>query len=385
MATRGRPDSETFLAPGFEGAIAMGTPNQERAPYGATGYRMIENVQIRNFRCFKQASLTNCGRINVIVGRNASGKTALLEALFLASGPSPEVALRLKQWRGFDSGAATGTFAQIDEAMWSDLFFNYDKSRAVEIALFGSDNHTRSLTISYGKVEESFGLSSRQAVSLSGAMFKWTRYDEETFLIRPEFTRGGFVFAGTDIQPIPGMFFASSHPFLNQENTQRFSELSKKRRVQPFISAMKREFDFINDIDIQSFVGQALLHADIPTLPEKVPLVSISSGVNKLSSILLALSMEDRYIVCIDEIENGIHYSRLESAWAAMFKMATDNHAQIFASTHSGECLDALANVFESHPNDMTLTRTEIEDGEAIVEQFRGETAIKSIKAGEVR
>jgi AAA15 family ATPase/GTPase len=139
------------------------------------------------------------------------------------------------------------------------------------------------------------------------------------------------------------------------------------------------------DIDIQSAVGQALLHADIPWLPEKVPLVGISSGVNKLSSILLALAIDNKNILFIDEIENGIHYSRLESMWDAMFRMATDNNAQVFASTHSWECLNALANVFNSHPNDMTLTRMESEGGEAIVEQFRGETAIKSIKSGEVR
>jgi hypothetical protein len=33
-----------------------------------------------------------------------------------------------------------------------------------------------------------------------------------------------------------------------------------------------------------------MLHTDIPTLPEKVPLVGVSSGVNKLSTLILAIT-----------------------------------------------------------------------------------------------
>jgi hypothetical protein len=252
--SRDRPASSETLVSRAEGAIALSAPTQEPAAYRAPGYRMIENVHIENFRCFKQADLSNCGRVNVIVGRNASGKTALLEALFLACGPSPEVAMRLKQWRGFDPVAVSGTFAQIDESIWGDMFFNYDKNAAIEISLTGSDNHNRSLTVSYGKVEESFGLTgpNREIRSLSGVMFRWTRFDEQVFLVRPEFTRGGFIFQGTDNLPMSAMFFASGHPFLNQDNTQRFSELSRRRHAQPFVAAVKHEFEFIKDIDLMN-------------------------------------------------------------------------------------------------------------------------------------
>jgi recombinational DNA repair ATPase RecF len=64
------------------------------------GYLMIKNVDIQNYRCFSKAHLSDCRRIDVIVGRNASGKTALLEVLFMVAGSSPELAVRLKTWRG---------------------------------------------------------------------------------------------------------------------------------------------------------------------------------------------------------------------------------------------------------------------------------------------
>src|SRR5712691_9034679 len=46
-------------------------------------YRMIESFEISNFRCFETLSLSGLSRVNVITGANASGKSALLEALLI--------------------------------------------------------------------------------------------------------------------------------------------------------------------------------------------------------------------------------------------------------------------------------------------------------------
>src|SRR5437016_13920764 len=74
----------------------------EAAPIGPFGYLMAESVTIKNFRCFDDMKLSDCRRINVVVGANGSGKTALMEGIFLAIGPSPEIVGRLRGWRGFE-------------------------------------------------------------------------------------------------------------------------------------------------------------------------------------------------------------------------------------------------------------------------------------------
>ena len=56
---------------------------------------MVNSFSIKNFRSFNEVKVEGCKRINLIVGDNGSGKTALLEALFLAAGVSPELLLRL--------------------------------------------------------------------------------------------------------------------------------------------------------------------------------------------------------------------------------------------------------------------------------------------------
>lgn len=46
--------------------------------------QMIDSVHIKNFRCFEDHSIKGLGTVNIVVGDNGAGKTALLEALFLS-------------------------------------------------------------------------------------------------------------------------------------------------------------------------------------------------------------------------------------------------------------------------------------------------------------
>src|SRR5882672_9233137 len=92
---------------------------------GAAGFLMIRSIDVRNFRCFKHLIINSCHRFNVIVGDNGAGKTALVEAIFLALGSHPSLGLRYRQMRGLDSQFG-GTINAIEDAMWRDLFYMQD-------------------------------------------------------------------------------------------------------------------------------------------------------------------------------------------------------------------------------------------------------------------
>lgn len=49
---------------------------------------MYKTFRVQNFRCFRDLTLTDLARVNLIAGKNNAGKTALLEAflLFCAGG-----------------------------------------------------------------------------------------------------------------------------------------------------------------------------------------------------------------------------------------------------------------------------------------------------------
>ena len=59
---------------------------------------MLKKLTIEHFRGFSSFKIDQLARINLIVGKNNVGKTALLEALFLLSGPyNPSNALTIEQ------------------------------------------------------------------------------------------------------------------------------------------------------------------------------------------------------------------------------------------------------------------------------------------------
>ena len=74
---------------------------------------------------------------------------------------------------------------------------------------------------------------------------------------------------------------------------------------------------------------------------QRVPLLYMGDGMGRLASILLAISSAAGGGVVIDEIENGIHHSCLEALWSVIFQAAAQSKTQVFATTHSYECIEA--------------------------------------------
>ena len=76
-------------------------------------------------------------------------------------------------------------------------------------------------------------------------------------------------------------------------------------------------------------------------LSELVPLSMMGEGMTRIARIILAISSAAGGIVMVDEIENGIHYSVLEKVWSAIADAAERAQVQVFATTHSFECMEA--------------------------------------------
>src|SRR4051795_3503317 len=85
---------------------------------------MVNSVEITNFRGFEHFVMSDLAPINVIVGDNAVGKTALLEAIFLTLSANAEKPLALRQWRGMNAAFQAGSGDSVFEGIYADLFHN---------------------------------------------------------------------------------------------------------------------------------------------------------------------------------------------------------------------------------------------------------------------
>ncbi|HKI35832.1 MAG TPA: AAA family ATPase [Gemmataceae bacterium] len=67
---------------------------------------MFKHFTITNFRCFPELHLKELARVNLIAGKNNTGKTALLEAIHLHNNPAnPELPIKINKMRGIDDPA----------------------------------------------------------------------------------------------------------------------------------------------------------------------------------------------------------------------------------------------------------------------------------------
>src|SRR5713226_5564421 len=110
---------------------------------------MIKSISVNNFRGVEALELHGLRRINVIVGQNASGKTALLESIFLAAGGSPEIALRMSAQRGLPLALQITWDRSSYESLWRYLFYGLDHKKTISIQLVGDPPNTRSVAIAY--------------------------------------------------------------------------------------------------------------------------------------------------------------------------------------------------------------------------------------------
>jgi hypothetical protein len=327
---------------------------------------MIESVKIENFRCFSELEVHGLRPINILVGENASGKSAFLEAVFLLSGAAPQVALQLRAWRQFGAQFEVKPDADSYWSLWDDLFFQFDLSKTIRIEIGGSPDSSRSLSI-YRKNDSEqtlpFGRHTVPAPAFPLVRFDLTRHGFETVGVTARVKGSGLVFEGDSADYLCPIEFLGPYIIENpKKNAENFSTLSTNGRLQPVVDAMRGEFPFLKGLSLEIYSGAPAVFAEVEGKSRKFPVGLISDGVNKLITILLCIATKPNGTILIDQIEDGFYFKRMPSIWRAIHRFAKENNTQIFATTHSKECLDALLPVLEANEEDFALLRANRSD-----------------------
>jgi hypothetical protein len=91
--------------------------------------------------------------------------------------------------------------------------------------------------------------------------------------------------------------------------------------------------------------------------PSPRPLRTFGDGVNRLFGVILSLCNARNGVLLVDEIENGLHYSVQTEIWRTIFRLATDLNVQIFATSHSWDCVRAFQQAAGDSPEHGVLVR----------------------------
>jgi hypothetical protein len=341
--------------------------------------------------------LDDLGLVNVVVGDSGSGKTALLEALFLAQGPSPELVLRMRVWRGMGNLLSVAPLRASYESLWKDLFFKFAQQHTIEIATEGSSSNRRKLRVRYlPKATVTLPLSSARPSSNGGhaeadsaeiipISFEWKGpLKQDTHEIRPRFGPEGLVFGAAGQQGGIAAFYSSSFAatIAPTEAVNQFSELSKQKKADLVRDIIKELYPNLANISVEVNAGIPMLYCEVSWIPEKVPVASVSAGIQKVLMLLLGIASQAGGVVLIDEIENGIYYRSLPNMWRGLLRFSREFNTQVFASTHSLECLQAAMPTVVGDESAFRLIRTEHKNGHRRINVFKGDQFEAAIETG---
>lgn len=347
---------------------------------------MLKQFSVSGYKSIENATLSDLSSINIIVGKSASGKTALLEAIRVGLSGNPSTMWNTSSQRGGFNYFPPAANAEQFEGVWRPFFHNFDVAHAMRFEMIDDMLRNASLTI-YVDRSTSMPITTMSQPSTAPVIssinplaFMRTSYDGEVTRLIAAQQQGGALFFEPGSELIgQSEFLSSSTPINFNQVANWFSALSIEDKEHDIVKIVCSAFPNISGVSVQSPQGVTQLYATLRSLNRKLPLTSVSSGINKFISILIAMRTYAGGCILIDEIENGIYYDMLPLMWKTINSFAKITDTQIFASTHSWECLKSAASVFENDPKRLRLLQVHQENGNTIVSTSSGSDATNAI------
>ncbi len=319
---------------------------------------MYKTFTVKNFRCFKDLQINDLGRVNLIAGKNNTGKTALLEAMYLHTRPKePRELLNLQIARGIDVPDDDRA------AIWRQFFYRMNVAENIQIqmdqilpdphptlCIFETANSEGSSDkfLQYAKFLHRLGMSQLDAAKVISELDCLLHFSQQN---------GSSSTWGPSIPSNPKLPIWSitngsgSSKYLpvqgrpsNEEIADQYSTLKLKNKHLRIIHALQQIEPLLTDLQVLSPAGRRMLWGEINGT--RMPFRLFGEGANRVCQFLMTMNTEGLGFLFIDEIENGIHHSVQKQVWKAIGKLAREQDIQVFATTHSLEMIRAAYEAF---------------------------------------
>jgi len=353
---------------------------------------MLDSIRIQNYKVLKCLDITRLGRVNLVVGKNNSGKSTVLESIrILAAQGNPtlideiiiahddEILAQTKK----DFSGEDNEQLNIYEGLFTDRVFPADgssifigtcnKKNYIEIRrVFFEDVISEKKDSSGGittsrtrKIFDSFDeVTSRnldQTIQITSSKnmerpFYLDRFDIEYNQRRSSLIdRTGII----PISFIPTQFLSMD---LLADLWDRTILTDYFINVKKFLNLISSDLDDIAFIKVRR---NRYRHKDIERTGiiklknnvNPIPLNSMGDGVLRILQLVLGIQPAAGGILLIDEFENGLHFSVQEKLWELIFELAKTLNIQVFATTHSWDCIEAFTRAAEAKQDDGVLIK----------------------------
>ncbi|WP_104760761.1 AAA family ATPase [Helicobacter cetorum] len=333
---------------------------------------MIQSVEIKNYKNFKHLKMENFKLINFFTGDNDTGKTNILETLYINTG-------------FYDPATNQGSFP-LDHAVNISEFrkiklnednlktFFHQQSTDEPISICTEFEHTTiPLTIKYPKSE-----SYDKKIDLDNDNINTTNPTDRT-ITKPQLQ----FFYNSSLPPITMTYEPEKRNLsLRHPNLDKIGQTYKEHAIfipieLSIINSLKalqslrlksKEWELI---EVLQCFNPDILNAEdingsiyIQVKDEKLPLERIKESPKRLLNLFgwgftkffttasILIDNRIKYLF-IDEIENGLHHTKMQEFLETLFKLAKKLQIQIFATTHNKEFLLKAINTIPNNESEV--------------------------------
>lgn len=348
---------------------------------------MLKTLAISGFRGFKSYRLTDFTTVNLIVGMNNSGKTSVLEAIhLLASGGHPSAFYDVTRRRGELAPLSWTRFSGVSV---SHLFFGHECQPGARFDL-SSDGGQRELSATVQTLEEVGEEADKWKVGSRDRLQEDP--DSEEFFPSFGLRITGPVDEQIAVLPLADDGTVRSHlfsprrvrtgtsgtPVLFVDLSMGFGDVIDvwdrsiaKGREREIVEDMRL---LLPDIDSIHFLRREVIVAGLRGGGPRMPIGSYGDGLRRLLRLRLNLEAAADGYLLIDEIDTGLHWTIMKDVWRLLVEVAKKSKVQIFATTHSLDCIKGLGALMRSHPDladNVSIQKMHVDLKQAV--SFRGE------------
>lgn len=342
---------------------------------------LLDSLEIKGYKCFEHLAIEKLKRVNLIVGKNNVGKTAFLEAVWIyANHGDYKVIDKIL----FDRN-------EISDELVKEKLLSSELSKEYRFARRNLFSNRPAVPDKNNEGENSpYFVISAAGGDLEHIEEKILNPTEDEIRNRSKFNEAVYKALGSkttfcryfydhdsnaaQISLLPPVDRNIKNLFINSTglSTEKLIEFWDMITLTPLEDDVINALQILLPLNRIDFIGypngspNRVPVVRLSTEKERLPLKSFGEGMTRLLGISMALAQCQNGILIIDEIEIGLHYSILPDVWKLIFKTAKELNVQVFATTHSKDCVEAFSDAAEESPEDGMLIRLE-RQGEEIV------------------
>ena len=330
---------------------------------------MLKTLALQGFRGFESYRLTDLATVNLIVGKNDCGKTTVLEAVYLlaSEGAPPafyDVAERRNELHHRIESISVPSPLRY-EVRVSPFFYGHACRPGAQFVLSS---------------ERGIGGLSAQLLSLEDVNDTEIQEFRKTYVFGGEHPEFGLRLTSGEAQDFTVFLVDKNGAILHHLWHSNIRKVAPELPSVRFLGLESGAFDLLqhawNEVVAEGREDEIardmrLLMPEIETIHfqtgyeqrgygtilvgrsdggRRMPLSAYGDGLRRLLAWRLAFVGLDRGFLLIDEIDAGLHWTVMEDVWRLLIQVARKSGVQVFATTHSYDCIRGLGSMIRSSP-----------------------------------